>query len=427
MEHGTLSRLVVECSALGFQAVVTSLLALACFILWRHQRQAYLLTWTLAWALYAVRLGVISTFLVRQDVVWLAVHQSLTGLVSLLLLFAAFQFSRGLLWRPGYLWLGALALAWGWVSIYLIGSMMVAGIVSVLLLSGVTIWTGMAFWRYRLQSGSKAAPALAWTFWLWGLHHLDYPLMRRFGDAVLYGMFADVLFIVMTALGTLFLVLSDERAKLADRNTQLEELTRLLLSAQEDERRRIARELHEEAAQVLNVVKMELDLDNRTEASALVGQVLGKMRDLSNLLRPAELDQLGLMPALRSLVDDFARRTRIVAALEWVGSARTFAPEIEVAIYRLVQEALTNITRHAEARRATIRLEVEPHEVRVRIEDDGRGPVSEVTPHTGLLFMRERIGELGGRLAAGPAPPSPEGGAPGGFLVSASIPLAART
>jgi signal transduction histidine kinase len=420
MDPAVVNRLTVECSALGFQAVITSLLALACFGLWRRQNRPYFLTWSLAWALYAIRLASMSAFLVHRDQAWLAVHQSLTGLVALLLLFAALQFSRGTRWDPRYLVLGVVALLWGWGSIYVIHSMLVAGIVSTVLLSGVTVWTGVAFWKHRRQVPSSAAPVLAWTFWLWGLHHLDYPLMRRFGEGVLYGMFADVLFIVVTTLGTMFLVLGDERRKLETRNTQLEQLTRLLLSAQEDERRRIARELHDEAGQALTVVKMELDLDDRRDASALVGKVLAQVRDLSNLLRPSALDDLGLQPALRSLVEDFARRTRIEATLETAGSARTFAPDLEVALYRVVQEALTNIIRHAHAQRVRVRLDVEPRQVRIEVADDGGGIEGEVTPHLGLLFMRERITELGGTLDAGPV----GGGAPG-FRIQATIPLEA--
>jgi signal transduction histidine kinase len=421
MEQGVLSRLAVECSALGFQSLITCLLALACFGLWRRQHRPYFLTWSLAWGLYALRLASMSTYLVHRDQVWLAVHQALTGLMSLLLLFAALQFSRGARWNPRYMLFGVAALLWGWVSIYVIHSMMIAGIVSTLLLSGVTIWTGVAFWNYRGKVPSGAAPALAWTFWLWGLHHLDYPLLRRFGEGVFFGVFADVLFIIVTTIGTMFLVLGDERRKLATRNTQLEQLTRLLLSAQEDERRRIARELHDEAGQALTVVKMELDLDNRREASALVGKVLAQVRDLSNLLRPSALDDLGLLPALRSLVEDFARRTRLEATLETVGSARTFAPELEVTLYRVVQEALTNIIRHADARHVQVRLDVDPGEVRVEVVDDGKGGTGEVTPNLGLLFMRERITELGGVLDAGPV-----GDGAAGFRIQATIPLGAE-
>ena len=84
-----------------------------------------------------------------------------------------------------------------------------------MLLFSVTMWTGVIFWRGAPPFSSGAAPVLAGAFMLWGLHHLDYPLLRGFGAAVLYGVFADVLFIFAIGLGLLFLVLGDERDRLA--------------------------------------------------------------------------------------------------------------------------------------------------------------------------------------------------------------------
>ena len=91
----------------------------------------------------------------------------------------------------------------------------------------------------------------------------------------------------------LFFVLGDERRRLSARTAELEQLTRLLLRAQEDERRRIARELHDEAGQVLTAVKIELDLDGHLDAGKRVGKALAQVRDLGNLLRPSALDDLG--------------------------------------------------------------------------------------------------------------------------------------
>ncbi|MBI5709072.1 MAG: hypothetical protein HZC42_02045 [Candidatus Eisenbacteria bacterium] len=421
-----MDRTAVECSALGFQAVVTSLLALAFYGLWQRQRRPYFLTWALAWALYVARLGFISAYLVHRDEAWLFAHQAVTGMTSLLMLGAALQFAGGLAWRPRYLWLFAVTLAWAYVSIYVLHSMLVAGVTATVLLSGVTLWTGFVFFRHRRHVPSTATILLGWTFVLWGLHHLDYPLLRRFGTGVLYGVFADVLFIMAVALGTLFLVLGDERRKLAQRSAQLEQLTRLLLRTQEDERRRIARELHDEAGQVLTAVKIELDLDGRKEASEMVGRALAQVRDLSNLLRPTVLDDLGLLPALRGLIEDFARRSRIEASLETSGSARSFPPDVEVVIYRVVQEALTNVTRHAGARRVSVGLDVEDARVRLVVEDDGRGVEGEPTPHLGILGMRERITELGGTLVVG-VRPAADGAAAGGFRIEAVIPTGEAT
>ena len=116
----------------------------------------------------------------------------------------------------------------------------------------------------------------------------------------------------------------------------------------------------------------------------MVGQALAQVRDLSNLLRPTVLDDLGLMPALRGLIEDFARRTRIDARLEVPDPLGTLAPDLQVALYRVVQEALTNVARHAQARRVDIRLGLEDGRVRLAIEDDGRGVTGEPIPTLGF-------------------------------------------
>lgn len=394
-----MDRLTVELSALAFQNVFTLLLAFVYFSLWRRQRRQYFLTWALAWSLYAVRLVFISCFLLQRHEGWLFLHQAVTGLSALLLLFAALQFSRDVRWKPHYAWLGILAVGWAAVAIFGIHNMAVAGLSSSLGLSAVTLWTGWVFWRHWKRGHSRGGLLLGVTFVLWGLHHLDYPILRPLGAGVLWGVFADILFIMSTAIGTMFLVLNEGRRALEARTVQLEQLTRLLLRAQEDERRRIARELHDEAGQILTAVKIELDLDGRKEASAMIGRALDQVRDLSNLLRPTVLDDLGLSPALRGLVEDFGRRTRIEAALEGEDALPALAPEVQVAIYRVVQEALTNVARHANASRAWVRLAATDGEVRVTVEDDGQGLSGEPVPHLGLLGMRERVTELGGSLA----------------------------
>ncbi len=368
-----LDRTFVECSALGFQSVVTSVMAIACYLLWRRQGRAYFLTWAAAWSVYVVRLACMSAFLVRRDLVWLFLHQAATGISALLLLLAALQLSRGLVLRPVHALIVPGSVAWAWVSIYGIGSMLVAGITATLLLSGVTIATGVVFWRERARLSSGAAPVLAGVFILWGLHHLDYPLLRGFGAAVLYGVFADVLFLFAIGLGLLFIVLGDERDRLAVRSEELEHLSRLLIRVQEDERRRIARELHDEAGQVLTAVKIELELDGRTAAGALVGRALAQVRDVSNLLRPSALDDLGLVAALRALVDDFAARTRIEVALDVQGMTHPPLPEVEVAVYRVVQEALTNVAKHARATAARVRVEDADGTLVITVDDDGVG------------------------------------------------------
>jgi signal transduction histidine kinase len=298
--------------------------------------------------------------------------------------------------------------------------MRLAGSSAAIMLSGVTLWTGWVLWGHRRRVPSTGATVLAATFTLWGIHHLDYPLLRALGQGVLVGVFADMLFIVAATVGTLLLVLGDGRRILEERNLQLESLTRQLLHAQEDERRRIARELHDHAGQVLTAVKIELDLEGRREASEMVGRALAQVRDLSNLIRPTVLDDLGLLPALQGLVDDFGRRTQIEATLELAEPLGPFTPELQVALYRVVQEALTNVARHADAGRVRVRLGSENGEIRLDVEDDGHGVAGEPTPHLGLLGIRERITALGGMVEIGTAPGA-------GFRLIATIPAGATS
>jgi signal transduction histidine kinase len=406
--------LSVELSALAFQGVLTLLLLLVYYGLWRQRRRPYDLAWAAAWGVYALRLGFISAYIVSRRDVWLFLHQTATGVSALLLLYAALEFSQGAPGRRRYFALGALIVLWSYVAVFVIRDFMIGGLSSAILLSGVTIWTGIVFWRYRRRVPSLGATILAWSFSLWGLHHLDYPLFRALGTGVLLGVYVDIVFIVVTAIGALYLVLGREQRMLESRNQQLEQLTGLLLTAQEEERRRIARELHDEAGQILTAVKIDLDLAGRRESADMVGRAIAQMRNLSNLLRPQVLD-LGLLPALRSLADDFTARTRVRTILIMPESLPGLPPDRQVAIYRIVQEALTNVTRHADATRVHIELGAVDGHIALAVEDDGRGPSGELRPHLGLLGMRERVTALGGTLAVGP-------GNGRGFRIEARIP-----
>lgn len=416
----TLDRLFVECSALGFQSVLTTTLALTCYVLWLRQRGPHFLTWSMAWALYVVRLASMSAFLVRRDLIWLFLHQAMTGLSAVLLLIAALQLAGKYRWRPWHLVAVPIVIGWSWVSIFVIDSMLVAGVSSVVMLASVTIWTGVLLWRDRNRVPGGGAKLLAWSFILWGVHHLDYPLLRSFGAAVLYGVFVDVIFLFSISLGMLFVVLGDERDRLAERTTELEQLTRLLLRAQEDERRRIARELHDEAGQALTAVKIELDLDGHRDAGEKVGRALAQVRDLSNLLRPSALDDLGLSAALRALAADVSERSRIKVDLAIETGGRTFSPEVEVVLYRVVQEALTNIVRHAKATWVRAQLATRGQDVLLTVEDDGQGLKAGAEPKLGWLGMQERVTAAGGTLTISTAEPS-------GVRLTARIPVGAAS
>ncbi len=402
-------------AALLFQTLCTLALSAVHLGLWRQRKQPFHATWAAAWFVYALRLTFIAAYLQQRDLGWLFAHQVVTLWSGLLLLWAALQFALGTPWRPAYLLAPALAAGWAAVTVFAMHDMAAAGLSSALLLSAVTIGTGLVFLRRDRLARSTGARVLAWAFLLWGVHHLDYPLLRAQGSGVLLGVFMDVTLLVLVAVGTLALVLGDERTALAQRTTQLEQLSALLLRAQEEERRRIARELHDEAGQTLTALKIQLDLEGRTEASSRVADVLGRIRDVSELLRPRALDDLGLAPALRAHVEDFARRTRIEVALELEDSPG-WPPEVALTLYRVAQEALTNVARHSGARRAWVRLVRRRDDCQLVVEDDGRGMQPGLQPNLGLLGMRERVNAVGGTLKLEPA-------APGGLRVEATVPV----
>ncbi len=406
-----------ELTTLGFQALVTTLLALVNLGLWRQEGRSAYLSWAASWALYAARLVFISAYVVTRNELWLFLHQVATGGSALMLLWAAEQFSRGMPFRRRYLWTIPAIVLWSWVAVFRFHDPAVAGLSSAVALSAVTLWTGLVFWRYARQAASGSARFLAWTFLLWGLHHLDYPLLRPLGRAVLLGAMADVVFIVAAAGGMVFMGLTAGREALAARSAQLEQLTRLLLRAQEEERKRIARDLPDEAGQLLTALKIELDLEGKPEAAELVTRALNQVRDIGNLLRPSTLDDFGLVPSLRSLVEDFGRRYRIDARFDGPSVMPALATEGDVAVYRVIQEALTNVARHAAARAVRVILAVDQSAVRITVQDDGVGMAGRPVARLGLLGIRERIVALAGTVEVTTAHGE-------GFRIDASIPRA---
>ncbi len=403
-------------AALLFQTLCTLALSAVHLGLWRQRRQSFHATWSAAWFVYALRLTFIAAYLQQRDLGWLFAHQVVTLWSGLLLLWAALQFAVGTPWRPAYLLAPAFAAGWAAVTVFVMHDMATAGLSSALLLSAVTIGTGLVFLRRDRLARSTGARVLAWAFLLWGFHHLDYPLLRAQGSGVLLGVFMDVTLLVLVAVGTLALVLGDERTALAQRTAELEHLSGMLLRAQEEERRRIARELHDEAGQTLTALKIQLDLEGRTEASARVADVLNRIRDVSELLRPRALDDLGLAPALRAHVEDFARRTRIDVSLE-IDESPGWPPDVALMFYRVAQEALTNVARHSGARRAWVSLARRRDEGRLVVEDDGSGMRAGLQPNLGLLGMRERVSAAGGTLRL-------EAASAGGLRVEATVPMA---
>jgi two-component system, NarL family, sensor histidine kinase UhpB len=175
---------------------------------------------------------------------------------------------------------------------------------------------------------------------------------------------------------------------------------RRVMAAQEEVRRRIARELHDEVGQVLTGVMLGLE---DPEARESVRRSLDDVRRIAGELRPQTLDELGLQSALRSLCTtvEATRGLRVERRLE-LGDAE-LTPEVELVVYRVAQESLTNVMRHAGAAEALLSLEQVDGAVRLIVRDDGRGLDGEGNG-AGLAGMHERAMHIGGRLAVRAAP-----------------------
>jgi two-component system sensor histidine kinase UhpB len=201
---------------------------------------------------------------------------------------------------------------------------------------------------------------------------------------------------------------------------------RRVLAAQEAERVGIARDLHDEVGQVLTGVLLQLNAiaesapEHRSEldeARQAVRRAVDEVRRISSELRPEMLEHLGLVSALTELSTSFARVAGVRVERQFPTSLPKLAPEIELAIYRIAQESLTNIARHAAATRVTIALEPGHDSVVLRVSDNGRGFADTPVEHGGLRSMRERAVLVGGALAIKNAPG-------GGVQVRLEVPAA---
>jgi signal transduction histidine kinase len=226
--------------------------------------------------------------------------------------------------------------------------------------------------------------------------------------------------------------------ELKDVNLRLKHLSARILSVQEDERRTIAHELHDDVGQVLTALKISLETLERAgsgnrvgislaELSDMANRALTRVRDLTLALRPPQLDDLGLTAALRWHLDQQSR----VCGWQGVFDADTLpgrlGADLETACFRVVQEALTNAARHAKASRVDVELRNEGDEMKLEIRDDGEGfDVDEVRERilrgtsVGLAGIEERVILAGGRLDIASAPGA-------GTRLTAVLPLVAAT
>ncbi len=211
-------------------------------------------------------------------------------------------------------------------------------------------------------------------------------------------------------------------SRVQERTSQLREIVRRVLTAQEEERRRIALELHDETAQALAALSVTLDslLRGRKtpgedavlrEARQIAADMMEGLRRLINALRPVALQEMRLAAALRSYAEDYLERSGIAVHATVEGTETRVPDEMELALYRIGQEALTNVARHARARNVWITLSYSRSFVRLIVKDDGIGFHSESAgaavsgeKRLGLAGMRERAGLVGGTLTIDSAP-----------------------
>jgi len=583
-----------ELNAALLQAVITLGIAALCAFLFVQFRKRYFLWWAIAWALYVLRISAIGGFLITASEPWLYVHQVLTGWTALALLGAALSFSQQMEWRPRYLALVFFPPLWSYIAIYRLENFLLAAGPAVLFLSVATLWTGLAFWRYQRRVGSRAARFVSGVLVLWGLHHLDYPLLRARGAWNPWGYYLDIGFVLALGAGILLLVVeelrrglatlsalsgdlqaaggattssqapdvidsllarplalggvrgsalclsepedrdsstfngsspagaavgvngngahvaspslsfvrgvgacahwtgrspvgpawetmrraarsgspavardwpdpfdsshrgfaylavlpvirdaehvgalvivgdagdpftalgeeflrtlgrqvgaalqsSDLTSRLASRTRQLEQLSVRMVRQHEEERRRISLELHDETAQAFAAVKLQLGVLRESVEPSLVPRMdrvlelvdtgMRSIRSVARDLRPPLLDELGLLPALRALVDGFGERTGIAVSFDAPSALPALSKDAEVALFRALQEALSNVARHAAAHSVSIALAQQGGVILLEVCDDGRGVAGQ--PGAGLTGMGERLDALGGDM-----------------------------
>jgi signal transduction histidine kinase len=560
-----------ELAAAFLQAAITFGLVAVCGYMYVRYRKPYFALWALAWWLYSLRLGAIISFLATEEWGWLYWHQVTTGWTALALLWSALVFAQQLRWRHRYWTLLLFPPLWSYVAIYRLDNFLLAAGPAVAFLSLATLWTGVILWRHHRAVGSAPAALMAWAFFLWSLHHLNYPFLRARGAWNPWGYYLDIAFELAIGTGILLLVLEDQHRgigvlsalsgdlqgvgreedvqdallarpltlpavqgsamyqfttgtivrgvgacsswtgapptgaaeiaiarvletgepevirgwvgdetgeaasdrarehaytaalpifrgdeikgvlivvgsardpltvldtrfllalghqvgaalanadlyrRLEERKDELQRLASRMVEQHEEERRRLSRELHDESAQVFAAVMLQLGLLRETlpdgqvpaldRAVELVGSGVRTIRNVARDLRPSLLDDLGLVPALRALADEFQRQTGIEAHLVADDPIPELSEEAELALFRSMQEGISNVARHSGAESVTVTLGTASGSVGLRVRDDGRGlgrpepePSGQLHSGTGLVGMRERVVALGGTV-----------------------------
>ena len=222
---------------------------------------------------------------------------------------------------------------------------------------------------------------------------------------------------LLRAKVSVFVDLHRKTRQLETLNDELRRLSSSLIAAQDQERRRIARDLHDGLGQELSGAKMMVDClqmqDQSTEwkeraaaeASTLIDKAIQQVRSMSHLLHPPMLDEIGLRSSIQWYLDGLTKRCGLETSLEILPEDfPRLGPDLETTIFRIVQEALTNVFRHADARKTSISLAIRENQIIVTVRDDGKGipdSVADFEAHKigiGIAGMRQRVKEFGGEL-----------------------------
>jgi signal transduction histidine kinase len=267
------------------------------------------------------------------------------------------------------------------------------------------------------------------------IHMSDIDRLRGYAQGAVDYISVPVVPELLRAKVSVFAELHRRTRQLGALNDELRVLSQKLINTQDEERRRIARELHDSLGQELSAAKMLSDTicaDNgltptakkaAIEMSSLIDHTIQQVRSISYLLHPPLLDEIGLKSALEWYVEGLTKRSGIEISIQLEPQEfPRLAPELEMTVFRIVQEALTNVFRHAEAHKAEVIVTLRDNEVLTRICDDGKGIeplVSELQPQglgVGIAGMKQRVKEFGGTLKLVRSDP--------GTIVQASIPVA---
>ena len=223
-----------------------------------------------------------------------------------------------------------------------------------------------------------------------------------------------------------------ERLRLS--NQQLHALSARVVDMQEQDRRHIARELHDEVGQILTGLNIIMETCHEklgdlvapylAPAQELVQDLMSRVRELSLDLRPSHLDDLGILPALRWHLKTYTSRTGVRVDLSHSGISKRFPPDVETAAYRIVQEALTNVARHAGVTKVVVKVRAYGGVMNIQVEDEGLGfnldDLLTARFGLGISGMRERARSMGGHFSIDSSPGE-------GTRLTARLPLAVKS